>query len=191
MFNCLSLSGNNKIYIDGATEFSTVVTNNSIFNISENIIYTNNPVKIGNSMYNVGDTFFTQGNITNNVLIKSCTNIALSLDVVIFEIRQDKLYYDISKANYNRVELQASKDAKTWYSIDLITNTTGYIKPDKVFEFFRLKLDHEYSNLIKIKQKNKEFIIYDFVTGEVKNTEEGLYIKKYTDNSYEKIFKIK
>lgn len=193
IFSYVTMTGNNRIYVDGLTRINNLISNNS-FPGTENTIYTNTFVNVQGTIYIPGDTIITAGGTGNNVVVKSCSTSYLSIKNEIFYADNNKIYYDIEVDGIYRIYIEASENAQNWHQISELREYKGqYNISENNYTFYRLKYESEgtvsYSKILKVQPKSSKKVIKRVNVLGQDTDEKGLYWEIYQDGTSKGIYK--
>lgn len=174
IFDYVTMNGGNIIYVDGQTEIKDLISNNS-FPGQYNIIYTNNPIKVRNIIYYIGDTIYTAQGTGNNVLVKTCMSTPLPINNISLTYYNNTIYWTVeTKETYY---LEASMDGYNFTKVCELT-PKGKVARDPKMNYYRI--DNKVLKLSEVKKE--QYTYYDFFTGRQVGKPKGFYIEKQGQN---------
>jgi len=148
--NNFSMDGSDTLVVGtgSVARLNSIISNNS--NIGQkNVIVLNTgaQVFVNNLEYYPGDTIKTViGNNSNNVYIVACGTVALSTNIIQFELKDSNIHWKVDSKD--EVQIQYSDDGKN-YRTKFYSNLTEGIY--RVYEagYYRLVTNNKYSDIIK------------------------------------------
>lgn len=173
-FDYIAMTGGNIIYVDGQTEIKDLISNNS-FPGQYNIIYTNNPIKVKNSTYYIGDTIYTAQGTGNNVIVQTCLSTPLPINNISLTYYNNTIYWTVeTKETYY---LEASMDGYNFTKVCELT-PKGKVTRDPKMNYYRID-----TKVLKLSEVKKEqYTYYDFFTGRQVEKPTNFYIEKKGQN---------
>lgn len=174
IFDYITMTGGNIIYVDGQTEIKDLISNNS-FSGQYNIIYTNNPIKVKNNTYYIGDTIYTAQGTGNNVIVKTCTSTPLPINNISLTYYNNTIYWTVeTKETYY---LEASIDGYNFTKVCELT-PKGKVIRDPKMNYYRID-----NKVLKLAEhKIEQYTYYDFFTGRQIEKPTEFYIEKQGQN---------
>lgn len=180
----VSMDGGDTIKNDGSLEITELISNNSYIG-QENVIYTDNRVKIRGIYYYPGDTFFTYSKsmLTNKVLITDCKGVSLPINIIKYSGRiipeGVEVMWEVN--NIEPVTLHYSIDGRSW--INLYNVKSPFLIKEKASELFvKISVENDYSETLIFKRDYEEesYEVYDLVGNRLTiEPIETIYFKKY------------
>lgn len=151
----ISMDGSDTIFAGGDLVVSSFVTNNSTAG-QENVIVKAQgyDLTVCGTSYEVGDTIFRPGNMSNKILVLECEGTPLPIHVKTFKATkrngQSFIEWDVYDAGF--VTIQQSNDGKAWRTLADGLFSAGNIqaKPEGKLNLYRLKMGQEYSHALRL-----------------------------------------